>query len=68
MSRTAGKQILLVDDERETFRKVFFKQLKFSGLRAQAWFYMGNHFHLLIRIPEREANKQRGRGLPLPVA
>ncbi len=28
------------------FRNILFKQIKFSGLRALAWCFMGNHFHL----------------------
>ena len=54
VSRTAGKRILFGDDERETFRKILFKQLKFSGLRALAWCFMGNHFHLLLELPDKE--------------
>ena len=55
VSRTAGQEILFGDKEKETFRKILFKQLKFSGLRAIAWCFMGNHFHLLLEIPDREA-------------
>ena len=54
VSRTAGQEILFGDREKETFRKILFKQLKFSGLRAIAWCFMGNHFHLLLEIPDRE--------------
>jgi REP element-mobilizing transposase RayT len=54
VSRTAGKEILFGDDEKETFRKILFKQLKFSGLRALAWCFMGNHFHLLLELPDKE--------------
>ncbi|MFT4548589.1 MAG: putative transposase [Pseudoalteromonas tetraodonis] len=54
VSRTAGREILFGEEEKETFRKIFLKQLKFSGLRALAWCFMGNHFHLLLEIPDRE--------------
>ncbi len=54
VSRTAGREILFGDEEKETFRKILFKQLKFSGLRAMAWCFMGNHFHLLLEVPDRE--------------
>ena len=54
VSRTAGQEILFRDEEKETFRKILFKQLKFSGLRAFAWCFMGNHFHLLLEVPDRE--------------
>ena len=56
VSRTAGKEILFGDVEKETFRKILFKQLKFSGLRALAWCLMGNHFHLLLEVPDRKAS------------
>ena len=54
VTRTAGQQILFGDDEREQFRKILFKQLKFSGLRALAWCLMGNHLHLLLELPDKE--------------
>ncbi|MFT5855788.1 MAG: putative transposase, partial [Verrucomicrobiales bacterium] len=54
VSRTAGQEILFGDHEKETFRKILFKQLKFSGLRAMAWCFMGNHFHLLLEVPDKE--------------
>ena len=54
VSRTAGREILFGDNEKETFRKILFKQLKFSGLKAIAWCFMGNHFHLLLEVPDKE--------------
>jgi putative transposase len=30
------------------------KQLEFSGLRLLAWCLMGNHFHLLLQVPDKE--------------
>ena len=54
VTRTAGQQILFGDDERERMRKILFKQLKFSGLRALAWCLMGNHLHLLLELPDKE--------------
>src|SRR5210317_1235461 len=53
VSRTAGQEILFGGDEKERFRKILFKQLKFSGLRALAWCFMGNHFHLLLELPDK---------------
>jgi len=54
VSRTAGQEILFGDQDKETFHKILFKQLKFSGLRVIAWCFMGNHFHLLLEVPDRE--------------
>jgi REP element-mobilizing transposase RayT len=33
-----------------------FRQLKFSGLKAVAWCCMGNHFHLLLEVPDKESS------------
>jgi hypothetical protein len=55
VSRTAGQELLFGDQEKETLHKILFKQLKFSGLRVVAWCFMGNHFHLLLEVPDREA-------------
>ena len=55
VTRTAGQEILFGDAEREVFRKILFQQLKFSGLRALAWCFMGNHLHLLLEVPDKEA-------------
>ncbi len=54
VSRTTGRDILFEDDEKEVFRILMLKQLKFSGLRALAWCFMGNHFHLLLEVADRE--------------
>ena len=55
VSRTAGQEVLFGDVDKEVFRKILFKQLKFSGLRALAWCFMGNHFHLLLEVPDKES-------------
>ncbi|MCF6312964.1 MAG: hypothetical protein L3J39_10985 [Verrucomicrobiales bacterium] len=54
VSRTTGRDILFGDDEKEVFRILMLKQLKFSGLRALAWCFLGNHFHLLLEVPDKE--------------
>ncbi|MCF6311484.1 MAG: transposase [Verrucomicrobiales bacterium] len=58
VSRTTGRDILFGDDEKEVFRVLLLKQLKFSGLRALAWCFMGNHFHLLLEVPDRDLATQ----------
>ena len=55
VTRTTARQILFGDAERETFRKILLKQLRFSGLRCLAWCLMGNHIHLLLEVPDKEA-------------
>ena len=54
VTRTAGQEILFGDVEREVFRQILLKQLKFSGLRALAWCFMGNHLHLLLEVPDKD--------------
>ena len=61
VSRTAGQEILFGDADKEVFRKMLFKQLKFSGLRALAWCFMGNHFHLLLECRTRRRRWRGGR-------
>lgn len=54
VTRTVGREILFGDEEREVFRKILFKQLRFSGVKCLAWCLMGNHFHLLLEVPDKE--------------
>ena len=54
MSRTAGGEMLFGDEEKEAFRLLMWRMAKFSGVEILTYCVMGNHFHLLIRIPERE--------------
>ena len=54
VSRIVGRELLLGDREKEYFRKLLDKQLRFSGLRALAWCFMGNHFHLLLEVPDKD--------------
>ncbi len=53
VTRTAAREILFGDEEREAFQRILFKQLKFSGLRCLAWCFMGNHIHLLLEVPDK---------------
>lgn len=55
VSRIVGRDLVMEDREKEYFRKLLDKQLCFSGLRALAWCFMGNHFHLLLEVPDKEA-------------
>jgi len=54
VSRVAGREILFGDAEREAFMEMLFKQAAFSGLTVIAWCFMGNHFHLLLEVPDQE--------------
>ncbi len=56
ISRVVDRQFVLGDKEKEYFRKLLERQLAFSGLRAIAWCFMGNHFHLLLEVPDKETS------------
>ncbi|HUF61955.1 MAG TPA: hypothetical protein VMN36_07760 [Verrucomicrobiales bacterium] len=54
VSRFAGPHIVFGESEREFFRTLLRRQLRFSGLRTLAWCCLGNHFHLLLEVPDKE--------------
>ena len=54
MSRVAGGEMLFGDEEKEAFRLLMWRMAKFSGVEILTYCVMGNHFHLLLRIPKRE--------------
>jgi len=54
MSRVAGGELLFGDIEKEAFRKLMRRMERFSGVEVLTYAVMGNHFHLLLRVPERE--------------
>jgi hypothetical protein len=53
ISRTTGGELLFGDVEKEAFRKLMRRMERFSGVEVQTYAVMGNHFHLLLRVPER---------------
>ncbi len=55
VSRVAGRELLFGNEDKEVFRILLLKQLQFTGLRALAWCFMGNHFHLLLEVPDKAA-------------
>jgi len=54
MSRTTGGELLFGDEEKEGFCKIMWRMARFSGVEILTYAVMGNHFHLLIRVPKRE--------------
>ena len=52
MSRTAGGELLFGEIEKEAFRKILRRMERFSGVEVLTYAVMGNHFHLLLRVPE----------------
>ena len=53
MSRIVGKQSLLGYLEREVLRKQIWKLADFCGIEVLTYAVLGNHFHVLIRVPEK---------------
>ncbi|MFT6178592.1 MAG: REP element-mobilizing transposase RayT [Akkermansiaceae bacterium] len=54
MSRVAGGDLLFGDVEKEAFRKLMRRMEFFSGLEILTYAVLGNHFHILVRVPCQE--------------
>lgn len=54
MSRTVLGLRLFEDTDKEVLRKMIRKVSLFCGIEVLTYCIMGNHFHILIRVPERE--------------
>lgn len=52
MSRTSCGQYLFDDEEKAVFVKMLRKQAGFCGVDVLGYCVMGNHFHLLVAVPE----------------
>ena len=61
MSRVAGGELLFDEVEKEAFRKLMRRMEKFSGLEILTYAVMGNHFHILLRVPCQEDYLRRFR-------
>ena len=61
MSRVAGGDLLFGEVEKEAFRKLMRRMEKFSGLEILTYAVMGNHFHVLLRVPCQEEYLRRFR-------
>jgi putative transposase len=55
VSRVVDKRILFHAREKEAFRIILRKLESFCGVRVCTYCLMGNHFHLLVEVPERAA-------------
>ena len=53
MSRIVGGQALLDDLSKEQLVKLLWSQATFCGLEVITYCMMSNHFHVLVRVPER---------------
>lgn len=57
MSRVVGGQMLLGDQEKEIFRKQMLQVAEFCGIEILTFCIMGNHFHILLKVPYIEDNE-----------
>ena len=53
ISRVVGGQFLLDDPSKEKLAQILLKLSAFCGIQVITYCMMGNHFHLLVRIPSR---------------
>ncbi len=53
MSRTAGGDKLFGPAEKEVFLTIMRRLERFSGVRVLTYAVMANHFHVLVRVPDR---------------
>jgi len=53
ITRCVGGQRLLDDRAKEVLRKQMHQVAKFCGVQVLAYCLMSNHFHVLVRVPER---------------
>src|SRR6056297_3446318 len=62
MSRTAGGDMLFGEVEKEAFTRIMRRLERFAGVDVLTYAVMGNHFHLLVRVPDREKFLRRFEG------
>mgnify|MGYP006291700467 CR=1 FL=1 len=55
MSRVVGGERLLGDREKEVLRKMLWQVADFCGVEILTYCVMSNHFHVLLRVPEKRA-------------
>lgn len=53
MSRVVGGEMLLGNREKEVFRKMLWQVADFCGVEVLTYSIMSNHFHVLVRVPEK---------------
>jgi len=53
MTRTVNGERLFGDREKEVLRKMLWQVADFSGVEVLTYALMGNHFHVLVRVPQQ---------------
>ena len=54
VSRIAHRVYFLKEEERSDFLEMVRRSAEFTGVQLLGWCIMGNHFHLLVYLPEPE--------------
>ncbi|TVP78982.1 MAG: transposase [Puniceicoccaceae bacterium] len=54
MSRVVGGQMLLGKREKEVLRRMLWQVADFCGVEVLTYSIMTNHFHVLVRVPEKD--------------
>jgi REP element-mobilizing transposase RayT len=54
MSRTVNGEFLFGPTEKEGFRRMMWRMAQFSGVEIFTYVVMDNHFHILLKVPDRE--------------
>ncbi len=54
MTRTVNGELLFKDREKEVLRKMIRQIADFSGVEVLTFCILSNHFHVLVRVPERK--------------
>ncbi|MCP5536816.1 MAG: transposase [Akkermansiaceae bacterium] len=59
MSRTTGGDFLFEAEEKEAFRRIMWRMANFCGVKVLTYCVMDNHFHVLLRVPDKESFLER---------
>jgi len=62
MSRTCGGTVFFDDVEKEALRRVMRRMAVFCEVEIGTYCVMGNHFHILLRVPNRAQFLERFEG------
>ena len=57
LSRVVDRRLVFGEAEKAHFRKLLVAYAEFSGIDVVAWCLMGNHFHLLLRVPPKSGRQ-----------
>ena len=53
MSRVIDRRMRLRETEKDMFRRMMRAVERFSGVRVLTWAALGNHWHVLVHVPEK---------------